>query len=594
MNFPKSLAMLKQVSLRLHLTRWGFQFFLWTFGTGILYALLLLTSRFTGYGTDFFPQTLHWSIALVPAVGLVMSLLLYHRPTLSDSARRVDSYYQSDDLYLTVSKLDQAFGDYRPLVVQNAEKRAAEVRPADVVPFLFGKQFAQLSGMTLLLLVSMLYIPQFDPFGELQAQDAVEEQRKELLAENKVTDKRKEELEKHEAPEQKRSEEVQRALEELKKTFKELKPKALDENQKKLSEIQKPLGKMWRELSKDDLSKAFSKKMSSQRFGSSEEREKLEEWKKELQEGNTDSLENELKDIVEKLNKLASSNDPSEKSQLRKELLKQLKQVKEFAENDAESQQLTSALKRAMKQLEMANMQEGEKGESGEACEECEKGALSSMELAQMELREMEQSLEDLQSLEEALKTIQQARAKMAAGEELTDAEMEMLSEAEAMAEYAAMFAKMMEGMQGQVSGEGDGDGTGGEGRGRGGVVPEDPSSQSGFKTEFSKSKLTQGKLIMSVASKDVNESGERNNQLGTLIDDLRQGVSEAIEQEQIPPGYHESIKKYFDTLQPEEFVLPGESPSASESVPVPESAPATETAPAPESTPEPASNESE
>jgi hypothetical protein len=29
----------------------------------------------------------------------------------------------------------------------------------------------------------------------------------------------------------------------------------------------------------------------------------------------------------------------------------------------------------------------------------------------------------------------------------------------------------------------------------------------------------------------------------------VKQGVSEAIQQEQVPPGYHEAIKKYFDTL---------------------------------------------
>ena len=29
----------------------------------------------------------------------------------------------------------------------------------------------------------------------------------------------------------------------------------------------------------------------------------------------------------------------------------------------------------------------------------------------------------------------------------------------------------------------------------------------------------------------------------------VKQGVSEAIQQEQVPPGYHEAIKKYFDSL---------------------------------------------
>ncbi|MCA9039476.1 MAG: hypothetical protein KDA65_03915 [Planctomycetaceae bacterium] len=569
MEFPKSLAMLKRVSFRLHLVRWAFLTFVWTFGAGVLYAVLLLASRFTGFGSDFFPKEapyyLSWTMALVPAVGVVMGSILYRRPNLSEAARRVDAHYQSDDLYLTVSKLDQAFGDYRPLVVERAEHRAGHVNPTDVVPFLFGKQFAQLMGVAAVMF-GLNLIPQFDPFGELQAKEALVEQQKELLVEDKATDQRKEELEKHLAPEQKRAEDVKRALNELKKTFKELQPKAPEKNQQKLTEIQKPLGKMWRELNKESLSKAFNKKMSGQRFGSSEEQAKLEQWKKELQEGSTESLKKELEDIIDKMNKMASSDDPSEKSKLRKELLKQLKQVKEFSENDAQSQQLTTALKRAMKQLEMANQSQNSNGEQGENCEACEQGAMNSMELAQMELREMAQSLEDLQSLEEALKTLQQARAKMAEGGELSEEEMSMLSEAEALAEYAAAFAAMMEGMQGGGPGEGNGSGMGGPGIGEGGVAPEDPQSASDFKTELSKSKLTQGELIMSVASKDVNESGEKQIQLGSLIQDLRQGVSEAIEQEQIPPGYHESIKNYFDSLQAEDIALPGETKPATDS----------------------------
>ncbi len=35
------------------------------------------------------------------------------------------------------------------------------------------------------------------------------------------------------------------------------------------------------------------------------------------------------------------------------------------------------------------------------------------------------------------------------------------------------------------------------------------------------------------------------------LIQQVRQGASEAIMQEQVPPGYHDSIKSYFDALEP-------------------------------------------
>ncbi|MAT16680.1 MAG: hypothetical protein CMJ46_15580, partial [Planctomyces sp.] len=83
MELPKSLAMLKSVSWRIHLVRWAFQTFLWTMAAGIVYGVLLLASRFTGYGEDFFPTKATfawdalntWTLALVPAIGIVMGTL---------------------------------------------------------------------------------------------------------------------------------------------------------------------------------------------------------------------------------------------------------------------------------------------------------------------------------------------------------------------------------------------------------------------------------------------------------------------------------------------------------------------------------------
>ena len=34
------------------------------------------------------------------------------------------------------------------------------------------------------------------------------------------------------------------------------------------------------------------------------------------------------------------------------------------------------------------------------------------------------------------------------------------------------------------------------------------------------------------------------------LIGTIKQGISEAITQEQVPPGYHEAIRGYFDSLE--------------------------------------------
>ncbi len=99
--------------------------------------------------------------------------------------------------------------------------------------------------------------------------------------------------------------------------------------------------------------------------------------------------------------------------------------------------------------------------------------------------------------------------------------------------------------------GEGDGEGLGGRGVGEGGVAPEDEASKTGFKTEQSKSAVTAGKVLLSLQTKGLSDTGEAEENYAKSISDVKQGVSEAILQEQVPPGYHEEIKKYFDTLKP-------------------------------------------
>ena len=53
----------------------------------------------------------------------------------------------------------------------------------------------------------------------------------------------------------------------------------------------------------------------------------------------------------------------------------------------------------------------------------------------------------------------------------------------------------------------------------------------------------------MSLKSKGLSDSGEARNNYRQLLGSIKQGVSEAITQEQIPPGYHDGIRGYFDTI---------------------------------------------
>ena len=150
------------------------------------------------------------------------------------------------------------------------------------------------------------------------------------------------------------------------------------------------------------------------------------------------------------------------------------------------------------------------------------------------------------------MEAIQRAKKLNQDGEQ---EELDDLGDEATLEDYAEFYAELMAAL-GQGDGEGgdgNGDGTGGRGQGRGGDPGEDDSVDTGFKKETSKSAITAGKVLLSMKVKGVSEAGDTKQQYQQLVRDVRQGLSEAIELEEIPPGYVPSIKKYFNTLDESE-----------------------------------------
>lgn len=104
---------------------------------------------------------------------------------------------------------------------------------------------------------------------------------------------------------------------------------------------------------------------------------------------------------------------------------------------------------------------------------------------------------------------------------------------------------------QGQAQGgQGQGQGgMGGFGQGRGGIAPEDPSSPFDFTPEKENSRLTAGKMLLKWKTKGVSDKGEDTPEYQQAVTQLKQEASAAITDEEIPPGYREAIKNYFDTI---------------------------------------------
>jgi hypothetical protein len=315
-----------------------------------------------------------------------------------------------------------------------------------------------------------------------------------------------------------------------------MQPSERSDNLKELVGQQKHLGDMWRKLSNEKLKELLSQNPQGQQFGQIS-KDKLEKWTKELQEGSTKSLQQELDEIKKDLEQLAKTDDPVKKAELEQKIKKRMKELSDFASDKVNSKPLTAALQRAMKQLETAKM-EGLDKESVEAAER-------SLDLTKLELKEIAQSAKDLKALEEALKVVQMAK-------QLNDQEKldgEQADGAQTIEEYAEFYAQLLAQLGMNEAGEEEGDDTGGEGMGGGGVVPEDDSVETDFKTEQSKSAVTAGKVLLSVKTKGLSDKGDAKKEYRSAIQKVKQGYSEAILQEQIPPGYHEGIKSYFDNL---------------------------------------------
>ena len=56
--------------------------------------------------------------------------------------------------------------------------------------------------------------------------------------------------------------------------------------------------------------------------------------------------------------------------------------------------------------------------------------------------------------------------------------------------------------------------------------------------------------MLLSMQTKGEAEKGEVVRDYKQLLHSVKQGAMEALNTEQIPPGYHESIKSYFDALE--------------------------------------------
>lgn len=545
---PRSSTLLSRVRSRLQITSVARALLISTtvvLGAGLLVVLAI---RLLGLIPRADEQYL-WLLAL-PAIAVLAAAIFHRRIEQQSAARAVDQYANTKDLFLTLSSLSDSAGEYQPLVATSAEERAEKIAAGEVVPFGVDQRVAVPAVFAGLLTLLILFCPQLDPFGRVEAATKVEEQKKEIEAIRHEAKKRTDRLKKEIERSEENAEEINNKIGEMKKDFRKMKPKKVESNTKVLDEHRMELGDLWKTAAQNEqLRRMMNEPISGQRLGTRSE--KMNEWLKELQEGKSDKLKQALDKAQQTMEKMLKAETPEEREKLANELQKDLQDLQRFSKNKAGSKALTDALSKALKSLQASKKQPGEKGEQGEQSElnaEAMEALKESLELSEKEMEQLANSAKEMKKLEDALKTLQQAQ-QLNQKQQLDGSKCEGC---ETLQDYAELYAQLMG--QGAGDGEKDRNEGGGGGVGKGGETPEDDSDPEGYKTEKEKPQIRAGKILLSIKTREYAEEKdfdpEKMRQYQKSLSSLKSSVQSAIDSEEIPPGYVEGIKGYFDKIE--------------------------------------------
>ncbi|QDT56822.1 hypothetical protein Pan44_48820 [Caulifigura coniformis] len=539
---PRSQKVLDAVWWRLWFARVATRTF-WAFVVfATIYALVLLTSRFTALVPDVFAP---WTLVLPPALALLVGFAWPGRPTTQEAARSIDTAQNTRDLFLTLTMLRTTAGEYQPLVVTDAERAAAKVNPAAAVPFTWQQRLLSTAAALAILFCGQMFLPTFDPFGKVAQAKQEESSEKKLAEKKKETEIRKAQLMEKEL-ENALSPDVEKSIAGLLNAFRAMKKDQPKKNFESLVGNQKVLGEKFR-ATNEALKTLMSKSNLDQKFGSQNASE-LKRWSESLQNGSSEELAKEMEKLKEELETLQKTEDPVARTEMERKIEKRLKAMADLATDQVGSKALQAAVQRAKEQLEAAKS-------DGKLSMEEKQALQESLDVAKMELQQIAQSARDMKALEESLQAI--AAAKKLNGEGQLDGA--MTDALTAMEQYKDFYEELLAQMggdgegegNGEGDGEGDGEGTGGRGMGGGGKVDEDDKVETGFVAEKSQTPIQKGKILMSMKSKGLGDETNEDLKLEykAALDSVKQGYAEAIDAEQIPPGYRGSIQSYFDSL---------------------------------------------
>jgi len=538
-------TLLQKVQTRLTAVRVARRLHHWMLGALVCVGVAVLAIRLSG----MLPpgrQQIQWLMAIPFAVAFAAGVF-HRRVEKTEAARAVDCFAKTDDLFLTLATLSTSAGEYQPLVEQSATAVAPKIIPEKVVPFAPQRPLGLQACVWAMLAMVIWFVPTLDPFGRVEAAAKVEQKQKEVQQTLKSVKTREEQLSRETRSAEERQQKIESQTKELMAALRKMKPAESQPNSRVLEDQRKSLNELWKKVSSEDLREMLSQ--SANDMQGSERSQKMSEWLKELQQGKSDALQKELEKAQETMQSMLKAETAEERQKLASDLKKQLQDLKKFSSKKAGSKELERALDQALKSLEALSRKENgdekssgeQQGEESELSEQAKEALQEALKLSRQELEEVARAAGDMKKLEEALKTLQQAE-KLNQNGQMDGEECEGCK---SMAEYEAKFRSMM-----------TGDGQNGEARrdSPGAMMAEDNNDPEGYKDEKSRSQIQAGKVLLSIKTREAatqkDFDPEDLRKYENSVQEIKSGVQAAIESEDIPPGYVEGIKQYFDKLE--------------------------------------------
>jgi hypothetical protein len=166
MTTPRTQRLLDRTAGRLYLADLGW----WVHRTWLAIAALCLALLLCARLLALIPAAplVHW-LWVGAVVAVAAAFLLARKPGAKAAARIVDERTGSKELYLTTALLGSAPGEFRPIVVSQAEEKAERVNPNTVVPFRWKEGVRNVAIASVLVVATAMWLPQLDPFKKAGA-----------------------------------------------------------------------------------------------------------------------------------------------------------------------------------------------------------------------------------------------------------------------------------------------------------------------------------------------------------------------------------------------------------------------------------------